>query len=315
MSQQLLRNSYKQLLRYAKQFDAQPILKFVLSDVIKSTATSSTPSLPKWFSNDLHILIPSLLQTNMTYYPSQSAVALLNRRFHPTAIPLDERKIASSSTKMIDFCTAVLRSSSTEYKVNLNRCEDLFSNASLAYQKDQDVYEKVKPYVVNLTTESQLKEGTILLNYPTTVLSRKHTLHLLDRDELLFVTRVNELGVQGVILNPRNVRVRTAGSTLLVTSRKPAEGRKQYITRSVEDLDFSSHTNGLHRIVGALHDPIAITAVPNGIPTTKEVVRFDSLECFTVDEMVQLITGGDMLMLRCENPLPLLFDSCCDGVE
>lgn len=35
----------------------------------------------------------------------------------------------------------------------------------------------------------------------------------------------------------------------------------------------------------------------------------------TVDEMVQLITGGDMLMLRCENPLPLLFDSCCDGVE
>ena len=27
MSQQLLRNSYKQLLRYAKQFDAQPILK------------------------------------------------------------------------------------------------------------------------------------------------------------------------------------------------------------------------------------------------------------------------------------------------
>lgn len=35
----------------------------------------------------------------------------------------------------------------------------------------------------------------------------------------------------------------------------------------------------------------------------------------TVDEMIQLITGGDMLMLRCENPLPLLFDSCCDGVE
>ena len=198
---------------------------------------------------------------------------------------------------MINFCTAVLRSSSAEYKVNLNRCEDLFSNASLAYQKDQDVYEKMKPYVVNLTTESQLKEGTILLNYPTTVLSRKHTLHLLDRDELLFVTRVNELGVQGVILNPypplsfltssRNVRVRTAGSTLLVTSRKPAEGRKQYITRSVEDLDFSSHTNGLHRIVGALHDPIAITAVPNGIPTTKEVVRFDSLECFTYPELVE----------------------------
>ena len=27
MSQKLLKNSYKQLLRYAKQFDAQPILK------------------------------------------------------------------------------------------------------------------------------------------------------------------------------------------------------------------------------------------------------------------------------------------------
>lgn len=103
---------------------------------------------------------------------------------------------------MIDFCTAVLRSSSTEYKVNLNRCEELFSNASLAYQKDQDVYAQVKPCIVNLTSESQLKEGMILMNYPTTVLSRKHMLRLLDRDELLFITRVNELGIQGVILNP-----------------------------------------------------------------------------------------------------------------
>lgn len=93
----------------------------MLSDVIKSTATSSTPSLPKWFSNDLHILIPSLLQyvllqspylyfrTNMTYYPSQSAVALLNKRFQPTAIPLDERKLEFGNPLTLELPPAALR--------------------------------------------------------------------------------------------------------------------------------------------------------------------------------------------------------------
>ena len=75
--------------------------------------------------------------------------------------------------------------------------------------------------------------------------------------------------------------MRTAGSTTIVTSRKPAEGRKQFITCSVDGLDFRSHTNGLHRVSGILRNPIAITAIPNGIPASKEIVRFDALEGFT----------------------------------
>ena len=107
-----------------------------------------------------------------------------------------------SITKAINLCLAVMQSSSSDYKVNLNRTAEMYRNTSLAFQRDQALYEPVKPSLVNVQDEMQLKEGCLLLNYPTTVLARKYHPRLLNRDEILFITRVNELGVQGVVLNP-----------------------------------------------------------------------------------------------------------------
>lgn len=50
-------------------------------------------------------------------------------------------------------------------------------------------------------TPTDLREGTLLMNYPTIVL-RKETYRLLPHDFVLLVTKVNEFGVKGLILNP-----------------------------------------------------------------------------------------------------------------
>lgn len=77
------------------------------------------------------------------------------------------------------------------------------------------------------------------------------------------------------------MRVRSANATLVVTTRKPEQGRKQFITLTIEGVDVASHSSGLHRITGVLPTPMAITPVPDAVSSSSEIVRFDSLESFT----------------------------------
>lgn len=53
-----------------------------------------------------------------------------------------------------------------------------------------------------ITSLRDLTKGSILVNYPTEIASRKPFESILNRDEILFVTDICELGVRGIILNP-----------------------------------------------------------------------------------------------------------------
>ena len=70
------------------------------------------------------------------------------------------------------------------------------------YYIDKDFYSDVKLLHQKITSLRDLTKGSILVNYPTEIASRKPFESILNRDEILFVTDICELGVRGIILHP-----------------------------------------------------------------------------------------------------------------
>ena len=69
------------------------------------------------------------------------------------------------------------------------------------FMLDKSAYKDIQMERLPVETPTDLREGTLLMNYPTIVL-RKETYRLLPHDFVLLVTKVNEFGVKGLILNP-----------------------------------------------------------------------------------------------------------------
>ena len=66
---------------------------------------------------------------------------------------------------------------------------------------DKSYYEnlQIKPVIIEQLCD--LKVGTLLLNYPTIFLQKK-AFKPLPNDAVFLITRITELGVKGLVLNP-----------------------------------------------------------------------------------------------------------------
>lgn len=120
--------------------------------------------------------------------------------------------IPSLSNQWLHFCNDVIQSARTDYRVNLVDTTSIIENDCISYNKgsffffssylvDLSLYNQIKPSLHQVKHFSDLQEGLLLMNYPTTVLARKPASTSLYRDEILLITHVDELGIRGVILN------------------------------------------------------------------------------------------------------------------
>ena len=71
----------------------------------------------------------------------------------------------------------------------------------LSVNIDKSYYEnlQIKPVIIEELCD--LKVGTLLINYPTIFLQKK-AYKPLPNDAVFLITRITELGVKGLILNP-----------------------------------------------------------------------------------------------------------------
>lgn len=113
--------------------------------------------------------------------------------------------------KWIAFFNAVIVAAKKDYKLNLIDTRQLVENDSVVYMKgtksilysiDKPIYDQVVPELHRVNDVPDVKEGMLVMNYPTNVISVNPTPTFLYRDEIFLVTNVSELGVKGVIINP-----------------------------------------------------------------------------------------------------------------
>ena len=173
--------SFKSLYRYAKLFDSYPSLKFVLSDVLKSALYSVDLKAPKWFSPEMRKLCPSLLDSSLAYIPSKSACAFVERQFQQPRILVNEEMAMASISSYLQFCDAVLAAASKNYRVNLFTPALLQSPNSVAFERDKRFYSSVQLERQQMTSLRDLTIGSLLVNYPTEILSRNPFESVLNR--------------------------------------------------------------------------------------------------------------------------------------
>ena len=70
------------------------------------------------------------------------------------------------------------------------------------YSLDKRFYSDVQLERQRVTSLRDLTVGSLLVNYPTEIVSRNPFESVLNRDEILFITDIGELGVRGIVLNP-----------------------------------------------------------------------------------------------------------------
>ena len=124
-----------------------------------------------------------------------------------------KNSLSSLSNHWLHFCNDVIQSARNDYRVNLVDTTSIIENDCISYNKgifnfsllfsiDKILYNQIKPVLQPVNQFSDLQEGLLIMNYPTTILATKPAIDLLYRDEILLVTQVNELGIKGVIVNP-----------------------------------------------------------------------------------------------------------------
>ena len=70
------------------------------------------------------------------------------------------------------------------------------------YDLDKRFYSNVQLERQQMTSLRDLTVGSLLVNYPTEIVARNPFESVLNRDEILFITEICELGVRGIVLNP-----------------------------------------------------------------------------------------------------------------
>lgn len=162
-----------------------------------------------------------------------------------------------------------------------------------------------------ITSLRDLTKGSILVNYPTEIASRKPFESILNRDEILFVTDICELGVRGIILNPHNVRTRTQtvdGKKInVVTTRQQETTRKIFVVRDKQLSDcLESH-------IVPLNEKEVATVTPDWEGIVKSdassIVQFDSLRFIPIQGVMNGITSGTVQVFKVSNISSLLFSN------
>lgn len=161
------------------------------------------------------------------------------------------------------------------------------------------------------------------MNYPTAVLSPKSSPTFLNRDELFLITKVTELCVQGVILNPfvfdmdlicsKNTRTRSStygGHSLLSFTKRRNESSsfKQFIVQMKDCSTVDRHALDMHAFSSFVITPEIDALLSQTSEEGLKMARFDQLVTLSLDEMVNSTVGGDLLCLRCDDLSPLLFN-------
>ncbi|KAK8821165.1 hypothetical protein WA538_005794 [Blastocystis sp. DL] len=282
MNKDLIVQSYKALYRYAKLFDNCPSLKFVLSDVLKSTVSSLDDKVPKWFSPEMRRMIPSLLTDKMNYIPSRSAIAFLEKQYQPLPIPQKEETVLSTISSYLEFCDVVLAAASKNYRTNLLPRGPSRDTGSVAFHRDEKKLERVGMSYQEITSLRDLSEGMLLLNYPTEFVSRNPFESVLTRDEILYITEIGELGVRGIILNPANPVIRKetkdGHAITVITTRNPEPSRHIFVSPS----STCSHCLDSHVVPLNASEVASVTPDWEGMMETNlsssvPIVQFDSM--------------------------------------
>lgn len=253
---------------------------------------------------------------HLTYFPTKSATTFLHSEFDQqtsttkdielNSIDFIKNSISSLSNHWLHFCNDVIQSARNDYRVNLVDSTSIIENDCISYNKgifsfsllfsiDKALYNQIKPTLQQINQYSDLQEGLLIMNYPTTVLATKPNIDLLYRDEILLVTQVNELGVKGVIVNPflisfllfmirKNTRAYQQSiqghSMLTLTKRKSSPSIKQYLIKQPSYTTSLSHLfeyhlfhNQSYLITPSIEDYLAKTVNTNDM----KIIRFDKL--------------------------------------
>ena len=217
-----------------------------------------------------------------------------------------KNSLSSLSNHWLHFCNDVIQSARNDYRVNLVDTTSIIENDCISYNKgifnfsllfsiDKVLYNQIKPVLQPVNQFSDLQEGLLIMNYPTTILATKPAIDLLYRDEILLVTQVNELGIKGVIVNPlislfllwlirKNTRTRQqtiqGHSMLTLTKRKSSPSIKQYLIKQPSYSSSLSHSyehhlihNQSYLITPSIEDYLAETSNTNDM----KITRFDEL--------------------------------------
>ena len=158
------------------------------------------------------------------------------------------------------------------------------------YDLDKLFYSSVQLERQQMTSLRDLTIGSLLVNYPTEILSRNPFESVLNRDEILFITDICELGVRGIVLNPfrsiswftcsHNVRTRTqtidGKKVNVVSTRQPEMSRKVFVVRDKQLSDC------LDSQVVRLNDNEIATVTPDwdriAQSDASSIMQFDSLQ-------------------------------------
>lgn len=126
-------------------------------------------------------------------------------------MPIDASRLVSATNSYIELGMEISKASLRDYAIALLPTVAQTTNVSVSYERgyclvrffmlDKSAYKDIQMERLPVETPTDLREGTLLMNYPTIVL-RKETYRLLPHDFVLLVTKVNEFGVKGLILNP-----------------------------------------------------------------------------------------------------------------
>lgn len=82
----------------------------------------------------------------------------------------------------------------------ITRVGDLIITSSLFV--DRELFEKMQLHRCAVQSVKDLSPGSLLINYPTVMVSRNAFESALNRSEVFLITDVSELGVRGLVLNP-----------------------------------------------------------------------------------------------------------------
>lgn len=192
----------------------------------------------------------------------------------------------------------------------------------ISHSIEKSIYDQVQPSFTKVSALSEVKEGLLLMNYPTTLLSSSPSTSFLDFDEVFLITRVNELGVHGVVLNPfglsmicqnrKNCQSHTADyhgfPVVTITSEESEDAFKQYIIQA-SNVPPITHSADIHSfspqsfIITPEID--AVLSQSRGEPL--QIVRYDQLSHVPVESVFNSIVEGELISVQCENLSPLLF--------
>ena len=174
----------------------------------------------------------------------------------------------------------------------ITRVGDLIITSLLCV--DQELFEKMQLRRCVVQSVKDLSPGSLLINYPTVMVSRNAFESALNRSDVFLITDVSELGVRGLVLNPYDLlpipslicRKNIKAYTQTIDGRqvRVISSRQQEVSRPV----FLIPNTPLHTCLETSEVPLGKGESMTVTPDWEGVLR----EC---EQMNQTITRFDQI--------------------